>query len=148
MLDRFLAGFGADRGKSPEAYRAAVDRLFDEHTQRYPVVVDPIDFSELTELAERYRERGRYRQAADVYRGLVAGIDDNIDLVDGAYDHYASAFRDGLDAYVGCVCAANLDPAERDSHVDFLSERARTSVPRHREEFQRALEELDAGGDG
>ncbi|MEF8882911.1 MAG: SWIM zinc finger family protein [Halapricum sp.] len=143
MLDRFLAEFGATSGKSYETYREDVVQLFEEHTKEYPVVIEAIDFSRLTDLGERHQKRGNYRQAAAVYRGLVAGIDDNIDLVDGAYDHYATVFRDGLDAFVECVAAADLSPSEYDEYEEFLVERIKSGAHVHREEFERALSELE-----
>jgi uncharacterized Zn finger protein len=144
MLERFLARFGTGQGKSHTEYRRDVDQLFEEHTDQYPVVVDAIDFTQFTELGEQYQERGRFRQAAAVYRGLVAGIDGNIHLVDAAYDHYAKVFRDGLDAYVECVKAADLDHGERETYESFLAERVETGSGVHREQFQRALSNLQA----
>jgi uncharacterized Zn finger protein len=143
MLDRFLAEFGAAFEKSHEAFREDVVQLFEEHTEEYPVVFEAIDFSRLTDLGERYRAQGNYRQAAAVYRGLVAGIDDNIDLVDGSYDHYATVFRNGLDAFVECVAVANLAPSEYDKYEAFLIERSESGAHVHREEFERALSELE-----
>jgi len=147
LRDRFFATFGATSGKSHEAYREDVVHLFEEHTREYPVVVDAIDFSRFTDLGDRYRERGRHRQAAAVYRGLVAGIDDNIELVDGAYDHYAGVFRDGLDGFVECVAAAELSPSERQQYVQFLAERIQSGSEIHREEFERALSALREDSD-
>ena len=143
MLERFLAKFGATSEKSHDAYREDVVTLFEEHTEEYPVVFEAIDFSQLTDLGERYREQGQYRQAAAVYRGLVAGIDDNIELVDGAYDHYARVFRDGLDAFLECVAAADVSPSEYDEYEAFLVKRTESGAPVHREEFERALTELE-----
>lgn len=71
-------------------------------------MIEAIDFSRFTDLAERYRERGNYRHAATIYRALAEGIDENMNLVDAAYDHYAQAFRSTLDAYVECVSMADL----------------------------------------
>ncbi|WP_049934177.1 hypothetical protein [Haloplanus natans] len=116
-------------------------QLFDEHTREFPVV---IDFSQFADLGERYQDRGRYRQAAAVYRGLVAGIDDNIKLVDGAYDHYARVFREGLDAYIKCVTAADLSSSEYESYEQFLVERIESGSQIHREQFERALSSLQA----
>ena len=144
MLDRFFATFDATSGKSHEAYRDDVAQLFDEHTKEYPVVIDAIDFSQLTDLGERYQDRGRYRQSAAVYRGLVAGIDDNIELVDGAYDHYARVFRESLDAYVECVTAADLSSTEYDAYEQFLVERIESGSHIHREQFERTLSTLQA----
>lgn len=144
LLDRFLARFGTGREKSHDEYRIDIDQLFEEHTERYPVVTEAIDFSQFTELGDRYRERGRYREAAAVYRGLVTGIDDNINLVDGAYDHYAGVFQQALDAYVDCVSRADLDSTDRESHAGFLAQRAQTGSPVHRKRFRRALSELES----
>ena len=88
MRERFLAEFSDEPTVTPEEYRQEVDRLFDEHTQEYPVVTGAIDFSHLTDLAQRYRENDKYEQAAAVYRGLSEGIAENMNLVDGVYDHY------------------------------------------------------------
>lgn len=143
LLERFFAEFGAQSPKSHEQYRTAVDKLFEEHTDEYPVVVEAIDFSRLTDLGERYRKRGHYQQAAAVYRGLVAGIDDNIELVDAAYDHYATVLRDSLDALVECVTA--VSGAEYETFEQFLVERIETGAAVHREQFERALSELQDG---
>jgi|AntRauTorcE11898_2_1112593.scaffolds.fasta_scaffold04506_1 uncharacterized Zn finger protein len=143
MLDRFLAEFGVSSEKSHEAYREDVVQLFENHTDEYPVVFEAIDFSRLTDLGERYRKQGNYSQAAAVYRGLVAGIDDNIELVDGAYDHYATVFREGLDSFVECVAAADPSLSEYDKYERFLVERVESGVPVHQEEFERALSELE-----
>ncbi|MCU4726903.1 SWIM zinc finger family protein [Halapricum hydrolyticum] len=148
MLDRFLAEFGAASEKSHEAYREDVVKLFEEHTEEHPVVFEAIDFSRLTDLGERYRAQERYRQAAAVYRGLVTGIDDNIDLVDGAYDHYATVFRKGLDAFIECVAAADISPPEYDEYEAFLVERIESGASVHREEFERALSELEDAVEG
>lgn len=96
MLDRFFATFDATSEKSHEAYRDDVAQLFDEHTREYPVVIDAIDFSQLTGIGERYQDQSRYRQAAAVYRGLVAGIDsvivDSTPVVDRIVSNLPQAF--------------------------------------------------------
>jgi len=142
MLDRFFAEFGAPSEKSHETYREEIVQLFEEHTREYPVVVDAIDFTRFTDLGERYRERGRYRQAASVYRGLIAGIDDKIELVDGAYDHYATVFCKGLDGFVECVAAADLSQSEYEAYEQFLIERIESGSEIHRDQFERALSTL------
>ena len=144
MLDRFLARFGTEPGKPYSEYQKDVDDLFEEHTDQYPVVVDAIDFSQFTDIGDHYRERGQYRQAAAVYCGLVAGIDDNIHRLDAAYDHYAQVFQEGLDAYVECVTAADLDPHERKEYEAFLEERAETGAGPHQAQFERALSVLQS----
>lgn len=145
MLDRFLARFGTGPGKSHTEYQEDVTRLFEEHTDDYPVIVDAIDLSQFIDIGEHYRERGRYLQAAAVYRGLVEGLDDNIHLVDAAYDHYARVFREGLEAFVECVTATDLDPHERKEYEAFLTERSKTGAGPHQEQFERALSMLHSG---
>lgn len=142
MLDRFFARFGPVEETSHEEYREAVTHLFEAHTEYAPVVVTAIDFSEITDQGDHYRERGQYREAAAVYRGVVAGIDDNVSLVDAAYDHYARAFSDALDAYLECLREADLEPAEVEAAESFLAKRSETGAYTHREEFERALAEL------
>lgn len=143
MRERFLAEFGASPAKSAAEYREDVDRLFEDHTDEYPVVVEAIDFSRFTDLAERHRERGSYRQAAAIYRGLAEGIDENMDRVDAAYDHYARAFQSALDGYVECVSKADLSPEERAEYVDSLAERAVVGTDYLREHYAAAADELD-----
>ncbi|WP_340097955.1 SWIM zinc finger family protein [Salinibaculum salinum] len=120
MRERFLAEFSDKPRVSPEEYRQEVDRLFDQHTKEYPVVTGAIDFSQLIDLAERYRENDKYEQAAAVYRGLSEGIAENMNLVDGAYDHYAQTFQSALDAYVDCVTEADL-PVSRSRTTSIIS---------------------------
>lgn len=144
MRERFVAKFGDTPVKSADEYREEINRLFEDHTDEYPVVVEAIDFSGFTDLAERYRERDNYRQAAAIYRALAAGIDENIHLVDAAYDHYAQTFMSALDAYVECISMTELDAEERQAHVRFLSERANEEgTDYHREHFRTALEDLN-----
>ena len=145
LRDQFLARFDDTTSKSADEYRAEVDHLFDQHMEDYPVVVEAIDFSRLFDVAEQYRERDCHLAAATVYRGLFEGIDNNIHLVDAAYDHYAKTFQSALDGYVDCVPAANLDPEEFESYASVIDERALTEVGSeiHREQFTKALDELE-----
>lgn len=142
LRDRFFARFG-EVGKSLEAYRSDVDRLFDQHTDDYPVVVDAIDFTRLFDIAELYQARDRPLEAATVYRALFEGIDEHLHLVDAAYDHYAKAFQAALTEYVDCVSIAEIDPETFESYAGVLAERASTGSEVHREQFLNALEELE-----
>jgi uncharacterized Zn finger protein len=142
MRERFLAQFGDGDRRSVDEYRADIDQLFDEHTQEYPVVVDAIDFSRFTDLATRYRERENYRQAATIYRALAEGIDENMDLVDAAYDHYAKVFTTALDGYVECVVRADFETGEQRAHVEFLSERATSGTDYLQEYYEDALADI------
>lgn len=144
MRERFLAEFGDEPTKSPKEYRQEVDRLFDQYTQEYPVVTGAIDFSQLRDLAERYRENDRYEQAAAVYRGLSEGIAENMNLVDGAYDHYAQTFQSALDAYVECVTEADLHGEVLKDHVDYLDERTDEVVEYLSWQYETARDELEA----
>lgn len=143
--DRLFAHFGDAAGRSVEEYRGEVEALFEEHTEDYPVVTGSIDFSELFETAEEYRKRERYRAAATVYRALFEGIDDNANLIEGAYDHFAKRFQAALDGYVECVLAAEPDPEAFESLAGVLDERASTSAGHdvHRQQFETALKELE-----
>ncbi|MFD1586465.1 SWIM zinc finger domain-containing protein [Halorientalis brevis] len=142
--DRFLARFGDTTAKTVDEYRPEVDRLFAQHTADDSVVTEAIDFSQLFDVAEEYRTRDEYQAAATVYRALFEGIDDNIDLVDAAYDHYARAFQTALDGYVDCVLATDSDAEAFESYADVVAERASTGAAVHRERFQKALGDLEA----
>ena len=142
LRDQFLARFGAT-GKPAEAYRTEIEHLFDRHTQDYPVVTDAIDFSHFFELAERYHERGRYLDAAAVYRALFEEIDDNQIRIDAAYDHYAEAVQSALDGYVECAFAADPDQDEFEKYVGVLADQAASEHPANTEQFYRAIDDLE-----
>jgi uncharacterized Zn finger protein len=142
LRDRFLARFGESAARSVDDIRAAIDRRFEETNPEYAVVFDPIDFSEYFDRASAYREQETYESAATVYRALVESLDDNMDLVDGAYDHFAGAFQRALDGYVECAARADIDADERSSYVQFLDERAASGTDFHRERFERAAADL------
>jgi len=74
LRDRFLAWFGESTTRSVDELRAEVDRLFEETNPDYGVVFEPIDFSELFDLAEEHRAQDEYRSAATVYRALVEAL--------------------------------------------------------------------------
>jgi uncharacterized Zn finger protein len=149
LRDRFLARFGESTTRSVDELRADVDRRFEETNPDYGVVFEPIDFSELFDLAEEHRAQEEYRSAATVYRALVEGLDDDMDLVDGAYDHFAGAFQRALDGYVDCVANADFDAQETSNRVQFLDERAASGTDYLRDRFLEAADELrdrtDAG---
>jgi uncharacterized Zn finger protein len=142
LRDRFLARFGESTARSVDDLRAKIDRRFEETNPDYGVVFDPIDFSELLDLAEEYRAQEEFQSAATVYRALVEGLDDNMNLVDGAYDHFAQAFQSALDGYVDCVANAELDAEENADHVQFLEKRAASGTDYLQEQFVRAADEL------
>jgi uncharacterized Zn finger protein len=144
LRERFLARFGDD-DPSVEDYRSEVQQLFDQQMEDSPVVVAAIDFTRLFDLAEQYRDRERYLAAATIYRAVFEGIDDNIQYVDAAYDHYADRFQTALDGYVDCVLEADPDPEVVESHASVLDERV-TASPVHREQFERALSTLQNRG--
>jgi len=142
LRDQFLARFRGT-GRPVEAYRTEIEDLFDRHTQHYPVVTDAIDFSYFFELAEQYRERERYSDAAAVYRALFEEIDDNEIRIDAAYDHYAKALQSALDGYVECVLAADPDQDEVEKYVGVLADQAASEHTANTEQFYRAIDDLE-----
>lgn len=142
LRDRFLARFG-DEARSFEEYRAEIDRLFDQHTQDYPVVTDAIDFSHFFDIAEQYCERERYLEAATIYRALFEVIDDNEARIDAAYDHYARTLQSALDGYVECVLAAHPDQDEFEKYIGVLEDQAVSAHPANTEQFYRAIDDLE-----
>lgn len=142
LCEQFLARFGEKTGKSASEYREEVDKLFETHSEGDGLVFEAIDFSRYFDLAEQYQNQDRYRTAAVIYRGLFEGIDDNIQRVDAAYDHYARSFQAALDGYVESVQQADLDPEELESFSSVLETRRSTGIDFHREQFATAFEEL------
>jgi len=145
--ERFLSRFGDTLEKPVEEYRVTVERLFDEHARDDGIVIEAIDFSRFLESANRYRERGRHRAAATIYRALFEGIERNMDRVGAAYDHYIETFQTALDRYVECVQVADLSDAEYRTRVDVLSERTTEAVDYLAERYGAALEALRTESD-
>ena len=145
LRQRFLARFG-ERTGSVENYRQEIEALFERHTQDSPVVTDAIDFSRFFTLAEEYRARDQYLDAATVYRALFETIDANTDRIDAAYDHYSKTLQAALDEYVECVLTASVPPDDVERYASVLEDRLQ-GVGVYREAFQRARDELRAGDD-
>jgi uncharacterized Zn finger protein len=82
------------------------------------IVTEAIDFSRFLDAADRYRDRGRYRAAATIYRALFEGIEQNMDRFDAAYDHYLETFQTARGRYVECVRVAGLSDDEYRARVD------------------------------
>ena len=139
---RFLARVGVPTRQSADELRASIDRRFEETNPEYHVVFEPIDFTQWFDLANEYHEQERYASAATVYRALVESFDDNMERVDGAYDHFSSAFSQALDGYVGCVATAERDADVVTDAVAFLNERAMSGTPFLAEHFEKAAVEL------
>jgi uncharacterized Zn finger protein len=152
LRERFFARFGESSTRSVDELRAAIDRRFEETNPDYYVVFEPIDFSEWFDLATEYREQGRDAAAAAVYRALVESLDDNMERVDGAYDHFSQAFTRALDGYVDCAAAAGREADGATDAVAFLEERIESGTPYLADQFERATadlkEELVDGSDG
>jgi uncharacterized Zn finger protein len=139
---RFLARVGEPTRQSADELRTSINRRFEETNPEYDVVFEPIDFTQWFDLASEYREQGRYASAATVYRALVESLDDNMERVDGAYDHFSSAFSRALDGYVDCVATAERDADAVTDAVAFLNERAMSGTPFLAEHFEKAAVEL------
>ena len=152
LRERFFARFGESSTRSVDELRAAIDRRFEETNPEYYVVFEPIDFSEWFDLVTEYREQGRDASAAVVYRALVESLDDNMERVDGAYDHFSQAFARALDGYVDCMAAADQEADGATDAVAFLKERVESGTPYLADQFDRAATELQAelakGSDG
>ncbi len=102
LRDHFLARFGDSTTRFVDELRADVDRLFEETNPDYGVVFEPIDFSELFDLAEEHRAQEEYRSAATVYRALVEGLDEpaasGTDYLRDRFVKAAAELRDRTDA--------------------------------------------------
>ena len=142
LRERFFARFGDSSTRSVDELRSAVDRRFEETNSEYYVVFEPIDFTEWFDLATEYREQGRAASAAAVYQALVESLDDNMDRVDGAYDHFSQAFARALDGYVDCAAALDREADGATDAVAFLEERAESGTPYLADQFERAATEL------
>jgi uncharacterized Zn finger protein len=142
LRNRFFARFGGSTTRSVDELRSAIDREFEEANPEYYVVFEPIDFTQWFDLANEYREQGRYASAATVYRALVESLDVNMERVDGAYDHFSDAFSRALDGYVDCVATAERDAGAVTDALAFLDERAMSGTPFLTEHFERAAAEL------
>ena len=144
LRERFFARFGEPATRSVDELRAAIDREFEETNPDYYVVSEPIDFAEWFDLADEYCEGGRDAAAAAVYRALVESLDDNMERVDGAYDHFSRAFSRALDGYVDCVATTERDAGAVTDAVAFLEERVTSGTRFLADHFEKAAVELRA----
>ncbi len=142
LRERFLARAGEPTRQSVHEFRTSIDRRFDETNPEYHVVFEPIDVTQWFELANEYREQGRHASAATVYRALVESLDDNMERVDGAYDHFSRTFSRALDGYIDCVATANHDADAVTEAVSFLNKRATSGTPCLAEHFDKAAVDL------
>ena len=142
LRERFLARVGEPTRQSVDELRASIDRRFEETNPEYHVVFEPIDFTQWFDLASEYREQGRAASAATVYRALVESLEDNMERVDGAYDHFSSAFTRALDGYVDCVAATERDADAVTDAVAFLNKRATSGTAFLAEHFEKAAVDL------
>ncbi|WP_049901950.1 SWIM zinc finger family protein [Halorubrum distributum] len=142
LRDRFLARVGEPARQSVDELRTAIDRRFDKTNPEYHVVFEPIDFTQWFALANEYREQGRYASAATVYRALVESLDDNMERVDGAYDHFSRVFSRALDGYVDSIATAEHDADAVTDAIEFLNERATSGTPFLEKHFEKAVVEL------
>ncbi|OYR89646.1 hypothetical protein DJ71_03900 [Halorubrum sp. E3] len=142
LREQFFARFGESSSRSVDELRAAIDRRFEETNPEYYVVFEPIDFSEWFNLAAEYRDQGQDAAAAVVYRALVESLDDNMERVDGAYDHFSQAFARALDGYVECAATADREADRATDDVTFLEERMESGTPFLADQFERAATEL------
>ncbi|MFP8890604.1 SWIM zinc finger domain-containing protein [Natrialbaceae archaeon A-CW2] len=142
LRERFFARFGESPTRSVDELRTVIDRQFEETNPDNFVVFEPIDFSEWFDLANEYREQRRYASAVIVYRALIESLDDNMERVDGAYDHFSKAFSRALDGYVDCVAATERDAEAVTNALAFLDERATSGTPFLAEHFERKATEI------
>ena len=142
LREQLFARFGESSTRSVDELRAAIDRQFEETNPEYYVVFEPSDFSEWFNLATEYREQGRDAPAAAVYRALVEALDDNMERVDGAYDHFSQAFTRALDGYVDCATTVDRETDGATDAVAFLEERVESGTPFLPDQFERAATEL------
>jgi uncharacterized Zn finger protein len=142
LRDRFLARVGEPTRQSTDELRTAINRRFEETNPASHVVFEPIDFTQWFDLANEHRKQGQYASAATVYRALAESLDDNMERVDGAYDHFSRTFSRALGGYVDCVAATERDADAVTDAVAFLEERVTSGTPFLAEHFEKAAVEL------
>jgi Uncharacterized conserved protein len=144
LRERVFSRFGDSAGRAVDELRAAVDRRFEETNPEYCVVFEPIDFTKWFDLAVEYHDQDRYAAAAAVCRALVESLDDNMDRVDGAYDHFSQAFTRALDGYVDCAATADREIERATDALAFPEERIESGTPYLADQFEWAATELQA----
>ncbi len=140
LREQFLARFG-DGHKSVEEYREEIAQLFEQHAD--PAVFEAIDLSRFFDIAEQYRDRGRYLAAATVYRAIFEEVDEKYSWVEGPYDHFARTIQTAIDGYADCVLAIDPTPEEFDTYAGVLEARASTDPALNNEQFWRELDNLE-----
>ena len=104
------------------------------------------NFTTYEERAESYIEKGRYRDAATIYRAMFEAMRDHLYEFDphrGGFEH-DETFQDAIASYATCIRDANLPHEEKREYIQYcfdqwLDEHEEGGFPQH---FREALWEL------
>lgn len=103
-------------------------------------------FTQYEEQAESYTEKGRYRDAATIYRAMFEAMRDHLHEFDphqGGFEH-DETFQDAIASYATCLRDANLRHEDKREYIEYcfgqwLDEHEEGGFPQH---FRAGLWEL------
>jgi hypothetical protein len=104
------------------------------------------NFTQYEERAESYIKKGRYRDAATIYRAMFEAMRDHLHEFDphrGRFEH-DETFQDAIASYATCIRDANLPHEEKREYIEYcfdqwVGEHEEGGFPQH---FREALWEL------
>lgn len=122
-----------------------VYELRDEIESKYGYQSAP-NFTTYEDRAESYIEKGRYRDAATIYRAMFGAMRDHLHEFDphrGGFEH-DETFQDAIASYATAIREANLPHEEKREYIEYcfdqwLDEHEEGGFPQH---FREALWEL------
>lgn len=134
----------AGDGKSLSDYREMVDSLYEEaEEQGYVPYGLEIDFSSIEKLAEIYKQKNNFQEAAKIYQALTEVIGEKMDYVDDSEGVYAGKFSQYLDDLLDCITKAGLEAEARRKYIKYLFDRYLQRDPDYfQDDYGAALEML------
>ena len=132
LRSRFLATLSkSGKGKRLNDYKKEIGRLYIEASSRdgYVDYWTEIDFSSFEELAELYRSKEYFLEAARIYRALSEAIAENMDYVDDSNGYYDDNFTRFIDTFVECMLDAKQDFDQKKEYIKYLFEKYTEGEP-------------------
>lgn len=126
VLDRFEDA----RGRARPDYRPRILKMFEDAFGDFMEECLPeADFSQVTDEARGLEARGRFADAAAVWRDLSEVIADEIGFSDRCVDsYYSDLFAEAVSAMASA--SRRSPPAERRSHIGYLVARCLAKPPK------------------
>ncbi len=147
LRDHFTIHFSANGSeeKSIHDYKQQINCLYREAGGRHGFVEygTDVDFSYISDLADRYIKAGNFIEAITIYQALSESIAENMDMVDDSDGYYGGEFSQALKNFTDCINRAKLDHKAKKPYIDYLFDKYIENEPDYfQENYDCALQEI------